>query len=85
MGKSKMDEAAAARIRKARGEKVSRPGLASIATPHARRRRGLTRMETQDEFARRAAMAARTNKEGETSKEGQQGGGNGPKQGETKK
>ncbi|KAJ4403837.1 hypothetical protein N0V82_010601 [Gnomoniopsis sp. IMI 355080] len=62
MGKGKMDEAAAERIKKARGEK--------------------------DEFARRAALAARSNKgnSGQVQSGGQggngdakQGGGNGSK------
>ncbi|ROV89317.1 hypothetical protein VMCG_09636 [Cytospora schulzeri] len=52
MGKGKMDEAAAARIRKARGEK--------------------------DDFARRAAIAARANKDGggQDDKDGGQSGSN---------
>ncbi|KAK3690000.1 hypothetical protein B0T22DRAFT_441435 [Podospora appendiculata] len=51
MARGKMDEAAAERIRKARGDK--------------------------DDFARRAAIAARQNKEAEESKNGQKGGSEG--------
>ncbi|POS68471.1 hypothetical protein DHEL01_v213135 [Diaporthe helianthi] len=69
MGRGKMDEAAAARIRKARGEKVGCSAgncikcLVSLTTA------------SQDDFARRAAMAARSNKD--SSGQNGQGGGQG--------
>lgn len=72
MGKGKMDDAAAERIKKARGEKVRGPrGQDSFW----QRRVVLTCLALQDEFARRAAIAARANKEGQVQGGGQ--GGNG--------
>ena len=65
MGRGKMDEAAAARIRKARGDKVTIPRKPPADTEHAK--------EGQDEFARRATIAARANKEN-SGKDDQQGG-----------
>ncbi|KZL87662.1 hypothetical protein CI238_07462, partial [Colletotrichum incanum] len=61
MGKSKMDDAAAARIRKARGDRAVSP-----------RKDDQPRYE-QDEFAKRAAMAAQANKDRESSNREQQG------------
>lgn len=60
MGRGKMDEAAAERIKKARGEKVwpmvlGRWSLRVTLT-------GSRRLQ-QDDFSRRAAIAARANKE----------------------
>ncbi|GKT39910.1 uncharacterized protein ColSpa_00091 [Colletotrichum spaethianum] len=61
MGKSKMDDAAAARIRKARGDKVV--SLRKDDQPP----------DEQDEFAKRAAMAAQANRDREASNREQQG------------
>ena len=65
MGRGKMDEAAAARIRKARGDKVTISNTLSAGMEHAK--------GGQDEFARRATIAARANKEN-SGKDDQQGG-----------
>lgn len=74
MGKGKMDEAAAARIRKARGEKVRHVDDKPSVT-------GLTYIIIlQDEFARRAAIAARANKDG-GGQDGKDGGGSGSSSG----
>jgi hypothetical protein len=64
MGRGKMDDAAAERIRKARGDKVryAFPFVCSVYS-HG---------PTQDDFARRASIAARQNKGGS---EGNKGGG----------
>lgn len=68
MGKGEMDEAAAERIRKARGGKVSIIRCCPEDRP-------LTCV--QDDFARRAYIAARRNKgSSDPSKGGSQGGGN---------
>jgi hypothetical protein len=65
MGKSKMDEAAADRIRKARGDKVR--GFKFLPLPPLIPKSSCSHCAcTQDGFSKRAAIAARQNKEGDS-------------------
>ena len=77
MGRGKMDEAAAARIRKARGDKVTMPEKKSTVEEHTK--------QIQDDCARRATIVARSNKESsgkDDQQGGKDGGGNDGKQGD---